>query len=166
MPKTTEGNEVGIGRKSSSGNFSFYVIAGTIALVLIALISTSQISNKSDAGTEFVIEPKIGNVDSGTFEDLGTTPLVLKEGESFTLKVSSNLPNPPVQYLYDNNGDGTAEMPFRDGDSATFTMYRSDPLPKVCQLVSNGETCKSKIVGIDNAGNSAEYAFISTTIYG
>ncbi|MFA6097205.1 MAG: hypothetical protein WC788_06265 [Candidatus Paceibacterota bacterium] len=121
----------------------------------------------------FVIQPKIGEVNINTSNprtlatrDYFGNAIVLEEDKSFVLDFSDSIvPNPPATYLYDNNGDGVTETPFKNGDWALFTMIKTDPLYEVCKKVSNGESCISKISAIDSAGNRAEFVFSSTTIY-
>lgn len=137
----------------------FVVLLVTIGIGINFLSGTQNIDTNL-VTEEFVIQPKIGE----TF--LGAENIVMQEGESFVLDLSESIvPNPPAIYLYDNDGDGIAETPFENGDRAMFVMRKTSPPFTVCELTENGETCSSKIVGIDSAGNKVEYIFYSTTIY-
>lgn len=151
----------------SSGK-SFFSINQFIALIAIIVIAVSLVliveNRPSTNANGYEIKAQIKNTESTAFAALAS-PIVLQEGKSFELQLSSNLPNPPIKYLYDTNGDGIAETELSNGNSAIFTMEKTDPLYKVCQEVAGGETCISKIVAIDNTGNKAELSFASTTIY-
>lgn len=160
--------------KGSYNPIWLIAIAGTIVLLAGAAQFAQNNEQIVNAGTpEFVIQPKVGVVDSSTqdlraaaTQALGAESYVLKVGQSFVMDLrDSKVPNPPAKYYYDNDGNGEPELLFTKGDWAVFTMFKTDPLYSVCQPTVGGEICNAKILGIDSAGNKAEFVLRSTTLY-
>lgn len=138
------------------------------------LNETSQTASDNSTITElaeFILKPKTGfvsdpiiiDIQSVAFKGLDKSVSVPADQYLVMDLSESKVPSPPATYFYDADEDGIAEMPFQNGNWTVMETQRSSFQFSVCKQTGNLKTCPSKVTGIDNAGNMADYTFETVT---